>query len=95
MTWASMTGAGAAARPTCSATRLRSRSDAPQPPRASVDAHDHGAGVEQRPPEDLVEPERLRRPHLLGRRGLGQEGGEGGDELLLLVAEAQVHGGRE
>ena len=39
-----------------------------------------------------VEAAGLGGPHLLGRRRLGEQVGEGGDELLLLVAQGEVHG---
>ena len=67
--------------------------EAPQPPFASSTAMDSRADIVRATRHSAAsKPAWLGGPDPLGRRLLGEQAGEGRDQLLLLVAEPEVHG---
>jgi len=63
-------------------------------PVALIDSHLDHTGLHHRTPEAAVEPERFGGAHLLRAAHPGVQRREGLDELLLLIGQAQIHGGR-
>ena len=88
----STSGMGARAAPKRSATSSRSSSAAPPPPSVGSAPIVGPPSAPNAVPELGVEPAGLLgRPHHRGRALLGEERAERLDQLVLLVAERQVH----